>query len=106
MVDITLTTAFDTVPSDARDGIVRVLRDAMAQVAQEEGTFTRARAVFTESDEQCVFTVELDGDRKATGPLRLDLELLEDAVADPGRQALLREELREHVRRTLAPRAR
>ena len=57
--------------------------------------------VFTESDEQCVFTVELDAGKKAPTPLVLDLELLEDAVTDSGRQALLTEEVRQYVRRTL-----
>jgi hypothetical protein len=101
MADIKLTTAFGTVPRDAQDGIARVLQDSMEQIAQEEGAFTRARAVFTESDEQCVFTLELDGTKKAPLPLLLDLELLEDAITDSGRQALLKEELRSHVRRTL-----
>jgi hypothetical protein len=98
MAEIRLTTAFGTVPRDAQGAIVQVLEDALAQVAREEGTFSRARAVFTESDEQCVFTLELDGGRKASGPLLLELELLEDAVTDSGRQALLKEQLRGYVR--------
>jgi hypothetical protein len=48
-----------------------------------------------------VFTVELDAGKKAPTPLLLDLELLEDAVTDSGRQALLTEEVRQYVRRTL-----
>jgi hypothetical protein len=100
MAEIKLTTAFGTVPRDAQEGIVRVIQEAMERVAQEEGTFTRARAVFTESDEQCVFTIELDG-RKATGPLLLDLEELEDAATDSGRLALVTEAVREYVRKTL-----
>jgi len=100
MAEIKLTTAFGTVPRDAQEGIVRVVREAMERVALEEGTFTRARAVFTESDEQCVFTVEVDG-RKASGPLLLDLEELEDAVTDSGRLALVTEAVRGYVRRTL-----
>jgi len=101
MADIRLTSAFGTVPGDVQEGILRALREALEQVAQEEGTFTRARAVFTESDEQCVFTLELDAGKKAGLPLLLDLELLEDAVTDSGRQALLKEQLRDYVRRTL-----
>jgi hypothetical protein len=101
MADIRLTSAFGSVPGDAQEGILRVLRQAMEQIALEEGTFTRARAVFTESDEQCVFTLELDAGKKAALPLLLDLELLEDAVTDSGRQALLKEQLRDYVRRTL-----
>jgi hypothetical protein len=102
MADIRLTSAFGTVPADAREGILRVLRHALETVAAEDGSFARARAVFTESDEQCVFTVELDAGRKAALPLLLDLELLEDAVTDSGRQALVTEEVRQYVRRTLA----
>jgi hypothetical protein len=101
MADVRLTTAFGTVPRDAQEAIVRVLEDALQQVAREEGTFSLARAVFTESDEQCVFTLELEGGRRARGPLRLDLELLEDAASDAGRQALLTEQLRGYVRATL-----
>ena len=48
-----------------------------------------------------MFTVELDAGKKAPTPLVLDLELLEDAVTDSGRQALLTEEVRQYVRRTL-----
>jgi len=77
------------------------LRHALETVALEDSSFTRAKAVFTESDEQCVFTVELDAGKKAPTPLVLDLELLEDAVTDSGRQALLTEEVRQYVRRTL-----
>jgi hypothetical protein len=101
MADIRLMSAFGTVPGDAQEGILRVLRQALETVAAEDGSFTRAKAVFTESDEQCVFTVELDAGKKAALPLVLDLELLEDAVTDSGRQALLTEEVRQYVRRTL-----
>jgi hypothetical protein len=101
VADIRLTSAFGTVPGDAREGILRVLRHALETVAAEDASFARARAVFTESDEQCVFTVELDAGKKAALPLVLDLELLEDAVTDSGWQALLTEEVRRHVRRTL-----
>jgi hypothetical protein len=101
MADIQLTSAFGTVPGDAQAGILRVLRHALETVALEDSSFTRARAVFTESDEQCVFTVELDAGKKAPAPLVLDLELLEDAVTDSGRQAVVTEEVRQHVRRTL-----
>ena len=62
---------------------------------------TRAKAVFTESDEQCVFTVELDGVRKEPSPLRLDLEQLEDAVTDSGGLAPVKEALRGYFRRVL-----
>jgi hypothetical protein len=101
MADIRLMSAFGTVPGDAQEGILRVLRHALETVALEDGSFARAKAVFTESDEQCVFTVELNAGKKAPTPLVLDLELLEDAVSDSGRQALLTEEVRQYVRRTL-----
>ena len=64
MPEVSLTTAFGSVPAGSQEGIVRVLRQAIEQVGQEEATFKRARAVFTESDETCVFTIELDGIRK------------------------------------------
>ena len=101
MADIRLMSAFGTVPGDAQEGVLRVLRHALETNALEDGSFARAKAVFTESDEQCVFTVELDAGKKAPTPLVLDLELLEDAVSDSGRQALLTEQVRQYVRRTL-----
>jgi hypothetical protein len=101
MAEIRMMSAFGTVPGDAQEGILRVLRHALETIAQEDNSFTRAKAVFTESDENCVFTVELDAGKKAQTPLVLDLELLEDAVTDSGRQALLTEEVRQYVRRTL-----
>ena len=101
MAEVKLMTAFGSVPLDAQDGIRRVIEDAIQQVAQEEGSFKRAKAVFTESDEQCVFTVELDGVRKEPNPLRLDLEMLEDAVTDSGALSLLKEELRTYFRKVL-----
>ena len=101
MAEVKLMTAFGSVPLDAQDGIRRVIEDAIQQVAQEEGSFKRAKAVFTESDEQCVFTVELDGVRKEPSPLRLDLEQLEDAVTDSGGLAPVKEALRGYFRRVL-----
>jgi len=80
MPEIKLMTAFGSVPAGSQDGIRRVLHDAIEQIGQEEGSFKAAKAVFTESDEQCVFTVELDGIRKEPNPLLLDLDMIEDAV--------------------------
>ena len=60
MADIRMMSAFGTVPGDAQEGILRVLQHALETVALEDSSFTRAKAVFTESNEQCVFTVELD----------------------------------------------
>ncbi len=101
MPEVKLTTAFGSVPSGTQDGIVRALREAIEQVGREEGSFQRAKAVFTESDEQCVFTVELDGIRKEPNPLRLELDMLEDAVTDSGALSLLKEELRAYFRKVL-----
>jgi hypothetical protein len=101
MPEVNLITGFGSVPTGSQEGIVRALRDAIDQVGQEEGTFRKAKAVFTESDEQCVFTVELDGVRKEPNPLRLDIEMLEDAVTDSGALSLLKEELRTYFRKVL-----
>ena len=65
------------------------------------GEALRRESGFTESDEQCVFTVELDGIRKEPNPLLLDLEMLEDAVTDSGALSLLKEELRTYFRKVL-----
>jgi hypothetical protein len=101
MPEVNLITGFGSVPAGSQEGIVKVIRDAIDQVGQEEGTFRKAKAVFTESDEQCVFTVELDGIRKEPNPLRLDIEMLEDAVTDSGALSLLKEELRAYFRKVL-----
>ncbi len=101
MAEVNLITGFGSVPAGSQEGIVRVLRGAIEQVGREEGNFKKAKAVFTESDEQCVFTVELDGIRKEPNPLRLDIDMLEDAVTDSGAMALLKEELRGYFRKVL-----
>lgn len=101
MAEISLTSGFGTVPAGSQEGILRVLRTAIEQIAQEEGWFKKAKAVFTESDEQCVFTVELDGVRKEPNPLRLDLDTLEDAVTDSSAQSLVKEEMRAYFRKVL-----
>jgi hypothetical protein len=101
MPEVSLTTGFGSVPAGTQEGIVRVRREAIDQVGLEEGNFRKAKAVFTESDEQCVFTVELDGIRKEPSPLLLDIEMLEDAVTDSGALSLLKEELRGYFRKVL-----
>jgi hypothetical protein len=100
MIELRLLTAFGTVPAEAQDGIREAVEAAIRAVAGEMGDLRQVRAVLTESDEQCVFTVELDG-RKATAPLLLDLELLEDAGTVPARAADVRQELRAYFRRVL-----
>jgi hypothetical protein len=99
MADIRLTAAFSTVPAPERDAIERVLTDAVEQLAQEDRSFTRARIVFTESDERCGLTAELDGVKREGVPLALELEQLEDAQTSAGARAQLKESLRLYFRR-------
>ena len=101
MPEIRLMTAFGTVPAGSQEGIRKVIHDAIEQVGVVEGSFRTAKAVFTESNEQCVFTIELDGIRKEPNPLLLDLEMLEDAVTDSGALSLIKEELRAYFRKVL-----
>ena len=51
MAEITLVAAFSTVPGGEADAIKQLLTDTIQQIAQDDGTFTKARIVFTESDE-------------------------------------------------------
>ena len=99
MAEITLNAVFSTVPSGEAEELKKVLLEAIEQVAQEEGSFKAARVVFTESDERCVLTAELDGVRKEPNPLQLELELLDDAKTGAGARAQLKEEIRAYFRR-------
>ena len=99
--DITLTTAFSTVPAPDQEAIKRVLTETIEQLAQEDKSFTRAKIVFTESDERCGLTAELDGVKKEGVPLQLDLEQLEDAQTAAGARAQLKESLRLYFRRVM-----
>ena len=99
MSDITLTAAFSTVPAGEAEEIKRVIVDTVAQLARDDGTFTRAKIVFTESDERCGLTAELDGVKKEGVPLQLDLDQLEDAGTSAGARAQLKEMLRLYFRR-------
>ena len=101
MAEITLTTAFSTVPAPDQEAIKRVLSEAIEQLAQEDRNFTRAKIVFTESDERCGLTAELDGVKKHGVPLALDLEQLEDAQASAGARAQLKESLRLYFRQVM-----
>ena len=101
MADITLTAAFSTVPAPDQDAIRRLLTETIEQLAQEDKTFTRAKIVFTESDERCGLTAELDGVKKEGVPLQLDLEQLEDAQTAAGARAQLKESLRLYFRRVM-----
>ena len=101
MAEVSLTAAFSTVPAAEAEAIKRVLLETVEQLAREDGTFTRAKLVFTESDERCGLTAELDGVKKEGVPLQLDLEQLEDAQTGAGARAQLKESLRLYFRRVL-----
>jgi hypothetical protein len=101
MAEITLVAAFSTVPGGEADAIKQLLTDTIQQIAQDDGTFTKAKIVFTESDERCGLTAELDGVKKEGVPLSLDLEQLEDAKTSAGARAQLKEALRLYFRKVL-----
>src|SRR3989338_2446280 len=101
MAEVSLTAAFSTVPAAEAEEIKRVLLETVEQLAREDGTFTKAKLVFTESDERCGLTAELDGVKKEGVPLQLDLEQLEDAQTGAGARAQLKEALRLYFRRVL-----
>ena len=99
MAEVSLTAAFSTVPAAEAEEIKRVLVDTVEQIARDDATFTRAKLVFTESDERCGLTAELDGVKKEGVPLALDLDQLEDAKASAGARAQLKEALRLYFRK-------
>ena len=101
MADIRLTAAFSTVPAPDQEAIKRLLTETIEQIAQDDKSFTRAKVVFTESDERCGLTAELDGIKKEGVPLQLELEQLEDAQTAAGARAQLKEALRLYFRRVL-----
>ena len=99
MAEVRLTAAFSTVPAGEAAEIERVLVETTEQIARDDGTFKTARLVFTESDERCGLTAELDGVKKEGVPLQLDLDQLEDAKTSAGARAQLKEALRLYFRR-------
>jgi len=101
MAEVSLTTAFSTVPGGEAEEIKRVITEVVEQLAQDDGTFKRAKIVFTESDERCGLTAELDGIKREGVPLQLDLEQLEDAKTSAGARAQLKEALRLYFRKVL-----
>ena len=101
MADVSLTSAFSTVPAGEAEEIKRVIVETVEQIARDDGTFTRAKIVFTESDERCGLTAELDGVKKEGVPLQLDIEQLEDAKTSAGARAQLKEALRLYFRKVL-----
>ncbi|MDO8480070.1 MAG: hypothetical protein Q7W02_28520 [Candidatus Rokubacteria bacterium] len=101
MAEIRLTTGFSTVMGPDQDAITRLLTETIEQIAQDDKSFTRAKIVFTESDERCGLTAELDGVKKEGVPLQINLEQLEDAQTQPGARAQLKEALRLYFRRVM-----
>jgi hypothetical protein len=101
MAEIRLTAAFSTVPAPDQEAIKRLLTETIEQIAQDDKSFTRAKIVFTESDERCGLTAELDGLKKEGVPLQLELEQLEDAQTAAGARAQLKEALRLYFRRVM-----
>ena len=99
MADIALTAAFSTVLGPDQDAIRRLLTETVEQIAQDDRSFTRAKLVFTESDERCGLTAELDGVKKEGVPLPLDLDDLEDAQTSAGARAQLKEAIRLYFRK-------
>ena len=101
MADIRLATGFSSVMGPDQEAITRLLTETIEQIAQDDQSFTRAKIVFTESDERCGLTAELDGVKKEGVPLQLDLEQLEDAQTQPGARAQLKEALRLYFRKVM-----
>jgi hypothetical protein len=99
MAEVSLTAAFSTVPAGEAEDIKRVLVETVEQIARDDGTFKKARLVFTEADERCGLTAELDGVKKEGVPLQLDLEQLEDAKTSAGARAQLKEAIRLYFRK-------
>jgi hypothetical protein len=101
MAEINLVAAFSTVPGGEAEALKQLLTETIQQIAQDDGSFKKAKIVFTESDERCGLTAELDGVKKEGVPLQLDLDQLEDAKTSAGARAQLKEALRLYFRKVL-----
>src|SRR5205085_78475 len=99
MAEVELTAAFSTIPAAEQDAIKRMLIETVDQLAREDGSFKRAKLVFTESDERCGLTAELDGVKREGVPLPIEIDQLEDAQTSAGARAQLKEALRLYFRR-------
>jgi hypothetical protein len=99
MATVELTAAFSTVPAGEAEAIKRLLIETVEQIARDDGSFRRAKLVFTESDERCGLTAELDGVKREGVPLALDIDLLEDAQSGAGARAQLKEAIRLYFRK-------
>ena len=99
MAEVTLTAAFSTIPGDDAEAIKRLITEIVEQLSREDGAFTRAKLVFTESNERCGLTAELDGVKREGMPLAIELDQLEDAQTSAGARAQLKEAIRLYFRR-------
>ena len=104
MAEISLTAAFSSVLGPDQEAIKRLLTETVEQLAQEDKTFSRAKLVFTESDERCGLTAELDGVKREGVPLAIELDQLEDAQTSAGARAQLKEAMRLYFRRVMGKR--
>ncbi len=101
MAEINLTAGFSTIPPPEQETIKRLLTETIEQIANDDRSFTRAKIVFTESDERCGLTAELDGVKREGVPLQLELDQLEDAQSSAGARAQLKEAIRLYFRRVM-----
>jgi hypothetical protein len=99
MATVELTAAFSTIPAGEAEAIKRLLVETVEQIARDDGSFQRAKLVFTESDERCGLTAELDGVKREGVPLAVDIDLLEDAQSGAGARAQLKEAIRLYFRK-------
>lgn len=99
MAEVSLTAAFSTVPAVEAEAMKRLITETAEQLAREDGSFARAKLVFTESDERCALTAELDGVKREGVPLAIDIDQLEDAQTSAGARAQLKEAMRLYFRR-------
>jgi hypothetical protein len=99
MASVELTAAFSTIPGGEAEAIKRLLVETVEQIARDDASFQRAKLVFTESDERCGLTAELDGVKREGVPLALDIDLLEDAQTGAGARAQLKEAIRLYFRK-------
>ena len=99
MAEVSLTAAFSTIPGDEAEAIKRLITEVVEQLARDDGGFSRAKLVFTESDERCGLTAELDGIKREGVPLAIDIDQLEDAQTSAGARAQLKENIRLYFRK-------
>jgi hypothetical protein len=99
MATVELTAAFSTIPAGEAEAIKRLLIETVEQIARDDASFERAKLVFTESNERCGLTAELDGVKREGVPLALDIDLLEDAQSGAGARAQLKEAIRLYFRK-------